>query len=93
MDQLFGPGGMDLNAPLHPGSSAFNKFLSQHKLAMAEDNGKREWSNELRVDNRRFAGSTSKCLCDGNIRKDDTAGGEPIPKAREAQPNVALRAE
>src|SRR3954451_13300214 len=30
---------MDLNAPLHPGSSAFNKFLSQHKLAMAEDNG------------------------------------------------------
>ena len=39
MDQLFGPGGMDLNTPLHPGSSAFNKFLSQHKLAMAEDNG------------------------------------------------------
>ncbi|GES92586.1 hypothetical protein GLOIN_2v610490 [Rhizophagus clarus] len=39
VDQLFGPGGMDLNAPLHPGSSAFNKFLSQHKLAMAEDNG------------------------------------------------------
>src|ERR1051325_4726626 len=30
---------MDLNASLHPGSSAFNKFLSQHKLAMAEDNG------------------------------------------------------
>jgi hypothetical protein len=39
VDQLFGPGGMDLNTPLHPGSSAFNKFLSQHKLAMAEDNG------------------------------------------------------
>ncbi|RIA97039.1 hypothetical protein C1645_814552 [Glomus cerebriforme] len=39
VDQLFGPGGMDLNAPLHPGSTAFNKFLSQHnKLAMAEDN-------------------------------------------------------
>jgi len=38
VDQLFGPGGMDLNTPLHPGSSAFNKFLSQH-LAMAEDNG------------------------------------------------------
>lgn len=38
VDQLFGPGGIDLNAPLDPGSSAFNKFLSQHKLAMAEDN-------------------------------------------------------
>ncbi|CAG8464691.1 3877_t:CDS:2 [Diversispora eburnea] len=39
VDQLFGPGGIDLNATLDPGSSAFNKFLSQHnKLAMAEDN-------------------------------------------------------
>ncbi|CAG8451566.1 13186_t:CDS:10, partial [Acaulospora colombiana] len=32
VDQLFGPGGIDLN------SSAFDKFLSQHNLAMAEDN-------------------------------------------------------
>ncbi|KAF0462174.1 sequence orphan [Gigaspora margarita] len=37
VDQLFGPG-IDLNAPLDSGSSAFDKFLSKHKLAMAEDN-------------------------------------------------------
>ncbi|CAG8810044.1 33870_t:CDS:2, partial [Racocetra persica] len=38
VDQLFGPG-VDLNAPLDSGSSAFDKFLSKHnKLAMAEDN-------------------------------------------------------
>ncbi|CAG8542999.1 13426_t:CDS:2 [Funneliformis caledonium] len=39
VDQLFGPGGMELNVKEHSGSSAFNKFLFQHELAMTEDNG------------------------------------------------------
>ncbi|CAJ0642365.1 11038_t:CDS:2, partial [Entrophospora sp. SA101] len=37
VDQLFGLDGIDLSTPLELGSSAFDKFLSQHKLAMADD--------------------------------------------------------
>ncbi|CAG8491756.1 9914_t:CDS:10 [Paraglomus occultum] len=38
VDRLFGLGGLDINAPLDPNSSAFDNFLSQHRLAIAEEN-------------------------------------------------------
>ena len=38
VDKLFGLGGLDINVPLDPNSSAFDNFLSQHRLAIAEEN-------------------------------------------------------
>ncbi|RUS20337.1 hypothetical protein BC937DRAFT_95467 [Endogone sp. FLAS-F59071] len=37
IDTLFGPGGIDLGSPLDPTSSAFDKFLLQHKTAIADE--------------------------------------------------------
>jgi hypothetical protein len=36
VDQLFGPEGIDITTPLVSDSSAFDKFLSQHKMALEE---------------------------------------------------------